>query len=138
MRISFPVISKKNMKYPKKPICPICRKNKVWEPHSFAMLWGGAMEKKGRDGYGSDIEDKKIVGFLSLEWHGAHDDGRGEFRECDCGIDIVDKAAGGNFGLYFCSTSCLREFLNKAVDKLEQEIQECMKEGRGGRKSRVK
>ena len=108
------------MEYPKKPICPICRKKKVWEPHSFAVLWGGAMEKKGRDHYSTEIEAKNIVGVLELSWHGAHDDGEGEFREIDSGVEIVDNAPNGNFNLYFCSTSCLREFLNKAVDELER------------------
>ena len=121
MRITFPVISKKSM-YPERAICPICRKNKVLEPHSFAYLWGGAMEKKGRDYYSSEIESNRILGVLELAWHGAHDDGEGEFREIDSSVKIVDNAAGGNFSLFFCSTSCLREFLNKAVDKLEKEI----------------
>lgn len=128
MKISFPVIDRRNQKYPKRPVCPICKKNKVWEPHSFVVLWGGAIEKKGRDHYESTIENANIVGVLNLDWHGAHDDGEGEFREIGITVDIVDKATGGNFDLYFCSTSCLREFLNKAVDALEQGMQECMKE----------
>ena len=87
----------------------------------MAILVGGALEKLGDDHFVTSNGDR-IAGFLSLTWHGAHDDGEGEFREQDHFIDIVDKAPDGQFHLSFCSTSCLRAFLNNAVDELEKKL----------------
>ncbi len=109
--------------YPLRPLCPICGEKKVWEPHSMAILMGGALEKKGENHFVAS-DDDKISGFLTLAWHGAHDDGEGDFREKDLLIDIVDKASDGQFHLSFCSTSCLREFFNSAVDELERQLED--------------
>ena len=87
----------------------------------MATLMGGALEKRGSDHFVTSDGDK-IAGFLSLSWHGAHDNGEGDFREQDHILDIVDKAPDGQFHLSFCSTSCLRIFLNNAVDELEKQI----------------
>jgi hypothetical protein len=94
---------------------------KVLEPHSMAILMGGALEKLGEDHFVTSSGDK-IVGFLSLIWHGAHDDGEGDFREKDYILDLVDESTDGQFQLAFCSTTCLRKFLNKAVDELESKL----------------
>ncbi len=87
----------------------------------MAILMGGALEKRGNEHFVTSDGDK-IAGFLSLTWHGAHDDGEGKFREQDHTIDIVDMAPDGQFHLSFCSTSCLRAFLNNAVDELEKQL----------------
>ncbi len=61
--------------------------------------------------------------FLTLGWHGAHQDESGVGNDPDIyqTVDIVDEVVGGKFGLYFCSTTCLRNFLSARVDKLEQK-----------------
>lgn len=87
----------------------------------MALIMGGALEKLGKDHFVTSDGDK-IAGYLSFVWHGAHDEGEGDFREMDHMIDIVDKAPDGQFQLSFCSTSCLRKFLNQAVDELERQI----------------
>jgi hypothetical protein len=121
MKIKFPVIDNKKLMYPSKPLCPICKEKKVWEPHSMAIISGGALEKLGKDHFVTSDGDK-IAGFLSLVWHGAHDEGEGDFREKGHTIDIVDQASDGQFMLAFCSTACLRTFLNQAVEELERQI----------------
>ena len=73
----------------------------------------------------SDDESKA---FLSLWWHGAHDNGEGEDREIGCGQEIFKKVGLDQAEVYFCSTACLRDFLNACVDKLEDKIEECKEE----------
>jgi hypothetical protein len=121
MKMKFPVIDKSNRAFPSKPVCPVCGEKKVLEPHSMAILMGGALEKLGEDHFVTSSGDK-IVGFLSLAWHGAHDDGEGDFREKDYILDLVNDSPDGQFQLAFCSTTCLRKFLNKAVDELESKL----------------
>lgn len=87
----------------------------------MAIISGGALEKLGKDHFVTSDGDK-IAGFLSLVWHGAHDEGEGDFREKGHTIDIVDQASDGQFMLAFCSTACLRTFLNQAVEELERQI----------------
>jgi hypothetical protein len=65
-----------------------------------------------------------MIGFLDLAWHGAHDGGIGEHSEVSIYLDIARDVKGGNFRLHFCSTKCLRSFLNECVDELENKIEE--------------
>lgn len=60
--------------------------------------------------------------FLSLVWHGAHDAGVGEDRGIYASVDIAEEVEGGSFELHFCSTKCMRAFLNSCVDALEDSI----------------
>ncbi len=118
--LKFPVVKGKSSHWPKKPLCPICGKNKVFEPHSMAILAVGAMLMDRATDSGSMSDD--LDGFLALHWHGAHDGGKGKDRELFCGVDIVRDAFGGQADLYFCSTKCLRKFLNACVDELERKV----------------
>ncbi|MBI5026393.1 MAG: hypothetical protein HZC12_06665 [Nitrospirae bacterium] len=112
--------------YPSKAICPWCKKAKIFEPHSFAVLECGAYLMNRKRDVG--VPDKKMDGFLSLIWHGAHNDGKGKDREIDCMLDVVSDVTGGQFGIYFCSTRCLRGWLNAIIDELESKIQKQSKE----------
>ena len=62
--------------------------------------------------------------YLCLGWHGAHpeDGGEGDDTDLHAIVQIADHVVGGQFGLYFCSTKCLRAFLNHCVDKLEWKL----------------
>ncbi|MFA7061273.1 MAG: hypothetical protein WC156_10690 [Pedobacter sp.] len=37
-------------------------------------------------------------------------------------LDIIKDIRGGQAEMYFCSTECLRQFLNFCVDELEQKM----------------
>jgi hypothetical protein len=101
-------------------LCPWCKKNKVFEPHSFAVLSGGAMlMDKTRENGGPD---DRLDAFLSLSWHGAHDNGKGNYRDINEMTEIARDVRGGQFDIYFCSTKCLRAYLNYCIDKLEKKI----------------
>lgn len=85
----------------------------------MAILNGGALLMNDeRTGGGMD---GRLDGFLSLIWHGAHDGGTGEHRETGADVRIADNCKGGQFEIYFCSTRCLRAYLNHCVDLLEKE-----------------
>ncbi len=104
------------------PLCPWCREHKVGEPHSFALINGGAL-LRGQDG-SATISDT-LSGFLILRWHGAHleDGGTGPFPDSCAMVDVADDTPSGQFEFLFCSTSCLRAFLNHLVDRLENDMQ---------------
>jgi hypothetical protein len=65
-----------------------------------------------------------LAGFLEIGWHGAHSREGGEGPDANIGlsIELASKADGGQFEFYFCSTDCLRGFLNFCVDKLESAV----------------
>lgn len=60
--------------------------------------------------------------FFHLTWHGAPDSGEGEDREIGYMLDIIRDIRGGQADMYFCSTACLRQFLNHCVDELERKV----------------
>ena len=96
--------------------CPVCHKRKVHEPYGFAFLTGGALRKIGRK---HSTIDPNLVGFLTLGYHGAHNSG---LDEPSVILDIADGVTLGQFDFYFCSTKCLRMFLNKCVDELDRRL----------------
>ena len=118
--ITFPVVEGKTTHWPDKAVCPVCGENKVFEPHSFAILTAGALLMNRAEDYGGRSDD--LDGFLTLGWHGAHEGGVGADRDIGCNLDIMQDTFGGQGELYFCSTECLRNFLNQSVDALENMI----------------
>ena len=121
-KIKLPIIKGKVNCFHKKAICPWCKKGKVLEPHSMAILAAGALlkDKKNKAWVPSDL----MKGFLEFGWHGAHDIGTGENREIYLVSYIAQDVVGGQFDIYFCSTRCLREFLNFCVNELEKRIEQ--------------
>ena len=83
------------------------------------------MKRFDEDFYGPS-ED--VAGFLNLGWHGAHGEGQGIDREIDCQVPLAERVGEGQFGFFFCSTACLRTFLNRAVDELEEQVVEAREE----------
>ena len=118
--MKLPILKGCKSFYPKKALCPWCEKNKVLEPHSFAILGGGALLMNRKDDSGGP--DDKMEGFLYLSWHGAHDGGQGKDKGIGAMIEIARDVRGGQFDLYFCSTKCLRSYLNFCVDELERKL----------------
>jgi len=120
-KLKLPVCNELTPYFPKVARCPQCKKRKVLEPHSMAILNGGAflMDRKHDCGR----MDERLDGFLNLIWHGAHDCGIGEDRDIGALVDVAKNCRGGQFEIYFCSTNCLRTFLNSCVDALESEVQ---------------
>ena len=118
-RIKLPVVRNQKVFFPAKAVCPSCRKRKVFEPHSMAILNAGAMREAGRGRYEMATDTRA---FITLIWHGAHSGGKGALSQ-DAYVDVADNVANGQFDLYFCSTSCLRKFLNYCVDALEERME---------------
>lgn len=118
----LPTIEGIESTFPAKAECPWCKSNKVFEPHSMAILAGGSclMDRATDSGGPADEMD----GFLHLTWHGAHDGGLGADRDIYAMIEIARDVRGGQFEIYFCSTMCHRAYLNYCVDKLEGKIEE--------------
>ena len=127
-RITLPVMKGKTTGFwPDKALCPICGKNKVFEPHSMAIMSVQAMPMNRKKicsdtNYPTDVLDLNFT----LAWHGAHDGGLGENREVYTTVDVFD-VQGGCGELYFCSTQCLRTFLNTCVDQLEMKVERALK-----------
>ena len=60
--------------------------------------------------------------------------GQGNDGDIFCGVDIIHDAIGGQADLYFCSTKCLRKFLNACVDELERKVAEAARPKRQPKK----
>jgi hypothetical protein len=80
---------------------------------------GGLLMSEDRE---SGSMDPRMDGFLSMTWHGAHGDGEGENRNVFSSLRLADDCRGGQFEIYFCSTECLRAYLNYCVDELERMV----------------
>lgn len=133
-KIPFPVLKGKTTDYPDKALCPVCGKKKVLEPHSMAILSISTLlmdREKNCSIYDSRADALKLS--FDLTWHGAHPYLLGE--DCDLGpqgegddrnmyetVYIFEDVQRGQGSIYFCSTQCLRTFLNTCVDKLEDKI----------------
>ena len=86
----------------------------------MAILNAGAMRQVAKDRFEMATDARA---FMTLMWHGAHSGGKGELPDVFASVDVADEVANGQFELYFCSTSCLRGFLNYCVDELENRME---------------
>ena len=120
--LKMPVVHGDKSTFPDQALCPWCRKRKVLEPHSFAVIGGGSFLMDRLEDSGKPSDDMEA--YLYFGWHGAHPEEGGEGIDADIHsqVRVADSVVGGQFGLYFCSTACLRAFLNHCVDKLEWKL----------------
>jgi hypothetical protein len=127
--MKFPLVRNEKTNYPSKSECAWCKRDKVSEPHSMAVLSGGAILINRKTGDGGP--DPRLDGFLCLTWHGAHTNerGQGEYPDMYKTIEIARDVKGGQFDMNFCSTKCLRAFLNYTIDMLEKKIKIKRKRG---------
>ena len=102
------------LKEPKQPKCLQCKRNRSG---SFAVICGGAMlmDRSRRNGGPHNSLDA----YWDITWHGAHDSQKGAYRDIYEQVSIISDLRGGQFELQFCTTRCLRRFLNSKVDELE-------------------
>ena len=107
--MEFPVLHSEKNVLPEETdlVCPVCSKNKVWGTSEYVELSGG---------FTSSAANPEID--LWLDWFAQSTGGVQEQEE----VSIVSEVKAPRFQLAFCSTNCLRQFLNSAVDKLELKI----------------
>ncbi len=110
--VKFPVVKGKRVVFPKDHLCPWCRKRKLGKPPGMAILNAGALRPTAPECYTMADTD---AAFMTLVWH-SNDPANYD----DTSIHIADLVNTGQFELYFCSTECLRAFLNYCVDELER------------------
>ena len=118
--IEFPVVSGEGDKiaFPQNPdgdLCPVCYANTLGLDKECAFIHGGALLL--------DPEDKNRVlridnleAFLFFDWNGADKE--------TVDFEIARDVKKGQYSLNFCSTKCLRSFLNHCVDRLEAKIKD--------------
>jgi hypothetical protein len=90
-KLKLPVIKDEETYWPSEPTCPICKKRKVLEPHSMAVLGVGALLMDRKNDSGGPSSD--MDAFFHLTWHGAHDGGEGEDRK--------DNRVNSLFSIFF-------------------------------------
>ena len=62
--MKFPLVRGDKNSFPRKAVCPQCKKRKVFEPHSMVILGGGALlMDRNRE---NSIHSDSLEGFLSL------------------------------------------------------------------------
>ena len=119
----FPLINKKSFWIPfaKGKKCEVC--GEIYNKDcTFICLNGGAL--KGDEHEAEMSSD--LVGFLGISLHDHNYHGKGGY------LPIVEHAYNGQFEFYFCSTACLRKFLNVLVDKFENGMKQQKKEKGNG------
>jgi hypothetical protein len=123
MTMKLPIIRKSQSIFPTKALCPICKQAKVFEPHKFVSLSGGAclMAKSEKD----SGPDSKMEGFFNIICHGKE----GAKNNYYLVFDIVKDIIGGQFEFYFCSVSCLRKWINDLLDHVEEKEAKASGEG---------
>lgn len=72
--IEFHLIEINALFFLKESTCSWCKTNKVFKPHSFAVIGGGALLQT-REGIAGPINNMEC--FLHLSWHGPHSDDGG-------------------------------------------------------------
>ena len=102
-KVKFPVLIGEDTGFPKKAQCPWCKRNKVLEPHSMAIVEGGACWSDKASNVSGPA--KQMEGFLYLAWHGVHDGGTGPDADVFAVVDIVKDVRGGQFSRR-CSFCC--------------------------------
>jgi hypothetical protein len=112
LQFKFPVLHGNQTVFPKDHICPWCGARKLSDPPGMAILNAGALKPTAPECYTMALED---AAFMTLTWH-SNDPANYD----DATIRIADCVDTGQFELYFCSTACLRAFLNYCVDELER------------------
>ncbi len=114
--MEFPVLNKTDA-------CIWCKKGKMLEPHSFASINAGAILLDPDDPECGGPSEQ-MEGYLNLSWHGAHsnESGEGMLPDTFANLTIAKDNKGGQSDFLFCSTNCLRAFLNHCVDELEKRI----------------
>jgi len=120
MRKRFPLLAGANSVFPGSGTCAVCNAGKVKEPHSFVVLQAGALLFNRSRTVAS--ASNSLDGFVSLVWHGAHDEGRGPARGVQAALPIAESVAGGQVEFYFCSLRCLRRFFSGLVSTLQERI----------------
>lgn len=111
--MKYPLITKKDKPfYPQDNLCPICKHDRTLNSE-FYVINAGAL-KKGNDHTYVPDEDSK--GFLSMAYHPDH-----HSKKQGKSIEIVSGAKGGQFDLYFCSTTCMRTFFDNLISEFEAQ-----------------
>jgi len=118
--MKLPKLKRKLAHWPTKPLCPVCKKKKVFEPHSFVLLSSFSLlsNRRKKRTFSVDHLDTSV----ELMYHGAHDTGVGTRRNIMAQSKIASDVYGGQVELYFCSTKCIRKFFNAWVDDLEKDM----------------
>lgn len=117
--MKFPVVQKGESYFPTDSKCPMCQKALVKpEKVEQVVLTVGAMKKtgKGWDKGWSGLGNHDLGGILTICTHSHNSDMPG------VSVDVVDLAGNGQADLVFCSTKCLRAFLNTVVDEVERKM----------------
>ena len=92
--------------------CEVCS-NAIGE-FDVVFLTVGATQDYGKD----DVVDLgKTEVLFDFAWEGTE-------QHQGCGYNVVADADDGQCTFHFCSTDCLRRFLNGCVDHLEHQIQQ--------------
>ncbi|VUD69061.1 hypothetical protein TDB9533_04425 [Thalassocella blandensis] len=116
--MEFPLTSGGNNCFPfdiENAVCPVCGANKIGLGNECAFIHGGALVLDPADKR-KLIHSDKIHGFLFFDWNGLE----GQTVDFELAVDVEN----GQYTFNFCSTKCMRAFLNKCVDQLEEKIEE--------------
>lgn len=108
--MNFPINFHKNT-YLVNPACDCCRGK--MPAKEFVTLSVGATQDLAKD-HRIDLTETEVC--FGLGWQGPSD-------EIGTGFQVVSNSSEGQCHFNFCSTACLRDFLNSCVNHLEKQIE---------------
>ena len=105
-------------------ICDFCDQGIFFNDETFTSLTGGAclpveLDESEREAKMRKKIEQQADGFLGISWRAPYSRGEGGKLES---VRLVEQGHQGQFELEFCSTSCLRSYLNLQVDSLEELV----------------
>lgn len=92
--------------------CRSCGENIFKETETFVRLTGGGLVER-------IVKNNPVSAFLSISWRSPYSKGEGGVLET---VRLVDFSEDRQFDLRFCSSACLRSYLNSEVDALDSKI----------------
>ncbi|NRB40863.1 MAG: hypothetical protein HRU20_20730 [Pseudomonadales bacterium] len=114
--MDFPVLSGKDKHFPgiEDSMCPVCKSKAVWADNETIELSGGCRDT-------DDLHNANVHSDLWLDWWSQKDK---QGLQSHTELAIANHVESPAYQLAFCSTDCLRQFLNSAIDSLESQIED--------------
>lgn len=99
--------------------CRYCGENVFRETETFVLLTGGGLVNRV-------VKSNPVTAFLNLAWRAPYSRGEGGMLKM---VQIVDyNSDDRDFEFRFCSSVCLRAYLNSEVDALDSQINDWYRE----------
>jgi hypothetical protein len=119
-KLKFPIVQGENTGFPSSTEdrkCPVCKLKNISNEDEHVFIHGGAflLSEETENGTQPFQLVDNLHAFLYMDWDSGEKDIYAE-------LELASEVKKGQYSFRFCSTNCLRVFLNTCVDNLESRI----------------